>query len=261
MKAPSKPAELEIQDVEWVKVGVPGFDELLVDGIPKGSSILVSGGCGTGKTIFCLQSLWSGLQNNEKCLYISFEESENKLIHHMLDFGWDPRQYIKNGSFMVKTMEPMDLSVSIKGYFERKRSGQGFDVQISDLIPEGFKPDRIVIDSVSALEAAFTGQSETYRMYTSQLFRYFEKINSTAFLISETEQMPTTYSKEGVDEFLSDGVFVFYNIRQRDVIVRALEVRKIRGAEHAQKIAPFKIVRGEGITVYPQESVFTEKSF
>ena len=70
---------------EFVKTGIPGFDALLDQGIPKGTSVLIAGGTGTGKTIFCLQTLFNVAQNGEKCLYLSFEESEERLKKHMDD--------------------------------------------------------------------------------------------------------------------------------------------------------------------------------
>ncbi|MCK5022798.1 MAG: hypothetical protein KAS04_01360, partial [Candidatus Aenigmarchaeota archaeon] len=60
----------------YVKVGIDGFDSLFEYGIPKGSSILVAGGAGSGKTIFCLQMIADAAMKGEKCLYMSFEESE-----------------------------------------------------------------------------------------------------------------------------------------------------------------------------------------
>lgn len=243
---------------EWVKVGVTGFDELLSNGIPKGSSILVSGGCGSGKTIFCLQTLWYGLTQGEKCLYVSFEESEKRLLQHMRDFGWDPEKYLANGSFKVVRLEPFDISVSIEGMIAKKKGEISIDITELGMVPKGFKPDRVVIDSISAIAAAFSGCAEGYRMYITELFRYFEDSEVTSFMISETEQNPSQYSRTGVEEFLADGVIVMYAIRQGDNITNAVEMRKLRGAGHLKKIAPLKIIPGQGIVVYPQETVFME---
>ena len=81
---------------KYVMTGVPGFDDLLDQGIPKGTSILLAGGAGSGKTIFGLQTLIHHANKGHKCLYMSFEESEKHLIEHMEDFGWNPRELIKN---------------------------------------------------------------------------------------------------------------------------------------------------------------------
>lgn len=65
--------------LEWIKTGIPGFDELFNRGIPKGKNILIAGGPGTGKTIFCLQTLYNAVRKGRDCLYITFEESPANL--------------------------------------------------------------------------------------------------------------------------------------------------------------------------------------
>ena len=80
---------------KYIMTGIPGFDELLEEGIPEGANLLVAGGTGSGKTIFCLQALVNKAREGRKCLYMSFEESEEKLKDHMDDFGWNPEELIK----------------------------------------------------------------------------------------------------------------------------------------------------------------------
>ncbi|MEM4490228.1 MAG: ATPase domain-containing protein, partial [Desulfurococcaceae archaeon] len=60
--------------VERIKTGIPGFDEILNGGIPKRNVVLLSGGPGTGKSIFSAQFLWNGLQMGEPGLYVVLEE-------------------------------------------------------------------------------------------------------------------------------------------------------------------------------------------
>jgi KaiC/GvpD/RAD55 family RecA-like ATPase len=62
-------------------------------------------------------------------------------------------------------------------------------------------------------------------------------------------------SKTGVEDFLADGVFVMYYIKARDTRIRALEVLKLRGAEHEGKVVPFVIQR-HGIEVFPGERIY-----
>jgi len=113
----------------------------------------------------------------------------------------------------------------------------------------------IVIDSISALESAFTGEPRNYRIYIEQLFRLFGKVGATTFMITETEEAPERYSRTGVEEFIADGVFVLYNTKIRSQRVRAIEILKLRGAEHEQKIVPLKIT-SDGIKVFPGETVY-----
>ena len=252
------PKKQEIPEVEWVKIGVPGFDELITNGVPKGSSVLISGGPGTGKTTFCLQVLKQAVENGEKCLYLTFEEASLRLKQHMKSYGWDPVKMEKDGYIIIKKMQAFDLSRSVEALLAKASGELTIELdEIEGIIPKNFKPDRIILDSLSAVAAAFTGKEEGYRIYIEQLFSLFKSIGATSFLITEIEQETNRYSRTGIEEFLADAVFVFYNIRQKNVRLNALEVLKIRGTSHQKKIVPFKIIKGQGIIVYPQEEVFT----
>jgi KaiC/GvpD/RAD55 family RecA-like ATPase len=114
----------------------------------------------------------------------------------------------------------------------------------------------IALDSISALESAFTGKPESYRIYIEQLFRFFEKAGVTTFLITETEEAPKVFSKTGVEEFLADGVFVLYYFKLREIRMRAIEILKLRGAEHAHKIVPCHITPEKGLVVLPHEHLY-----
>ena len=73
-----------------VQVGIPGFDALCSGGLIKNSVNLLSGGAGTGKSVFALQFLYNGItQFGEKGLYISFEEDLDDLREDAKVFGMD----------------------------------------------------------------------------------------------------------------------------------------------------------------------------
>ncbi|MEE9323878.1 MAG: ATPase domain-containing protein [Candidatus Aenigmarchaeota archaeon] len=240
---------------KFVKTGIEGFDQLFEHGIPKGSAIMIAGGAGSGKTIFCLQMLANAARTGEKCLYLSFEESEDRLREHMEDFGWNPSELEKSRKLMIKRMSPHDVARSVEALLAKEKGELMIDIQ-PVILPEGFKPDRIVIDSVSAIASSFVGSGTGYRSYIDQLFRYFEKLEVTSFLITETEEVPKIFSPTGVEEFLADGVVVFYNLRKGDIRENAIEVLKLRGAKHEKKVVAMQIIDEKGIVVYPEQEVF-----
>lgn len=241
-----------------VKIGIPGMDDLITKGVPCGSSVLISGGPGTGKTTFCLQLLNEASEKGERCLYLTFEEDVRQLKQHMVNYGWNPEKLEKEGKLIIKKMQPFDLSRSVEALLAKASGELTIELdEIEGIIPRGFQPDRIVLDSLSAVAAAFIGQEQGYRIYVEQLFTLFKNIGATSFLITEIEQDTGKYSRSGVEEFLADAVFVFYNIRQKNIRMNALEILKIRGTSHQKKIVPFKIISDQGIVVYPKEEVFT----
>ena len=237
-----------------ILTGVPGFDELLDHGIPKGSAVLVAGGAGSGKTIFCLQTLMYHASRGEKCFYMSFEESEKRLIGHMKDFGWDPEKSIKQDKLKIQRLSPFDITRSVEAMLAKEKGELLIDLE-PVLLPGDFKPDFIVVDSLTAVASAFTGTESSYRLYIEQLFRFFEELGSTSFLITETKQSPEIYSTTGVEEFLADGVIVMHNIERGDIRESAIEILKMRGEKHQKKKVAMKIT-GEGIIVYPSQDVY-----
>jgi len=242
---------------QFVKTGIEGFDELLDKGIPKGNAILVSGGAGSGKTILVMQTLIHHAQAGKRCLIMSLEEREIKLIQHMEDFGWPAQKLIDNGNLKVIRMNPFDITRNVDALLAKQKGELLIDID-PILIPKDFKkPDFIAIDSLTAIASAFTGKDESYRIYIEQLFRFLEKIGATSFLIAETEQVPKIFSPTGVEEFLADGVVVLYNLRHGNVRENAIEILKLRGAAHQKKIVAMQIT-SKGLTVYPDQEVFSE---
>lgn len=242
---------------EYVKTGITGLDGMFELGIPKGTAILVAGGAGSGKTIMCLQILANACMRGEKCLYMSFEESEERLRQHMEDFGWNVPEFEKKKLLMLKRFNLFDIARSIDALLEKANGELLIDVE-PIILPDGFKPDWIIVDSLTSICSAFTKKSNTYRSYIEQLFRYFEKLGVNSFMISETKEIPTVFSPAGVEEFLADGVIVLYNIRKGNVRESAMEVLKMRGTKHRKNIVAMQIIGGTGIEIYPEQEVFTE---
>jgi KaiC/GvpD/RAD55 family RecA-like ATPase len=247
---------------EFIKTGIKGFDELFNHGIPHGSSVLVAGGTGSGKTNFCLQTIANQAKQGKKCFYISFEESEDKLIQNMENFGWGPENILQTGNLKIKRFLTNEI------YYYDKKSDKDIQAMMTketdpilmELEPFaltediGFKPDFIVIDSLTAVASSFIGKEQSYRFYIERLFRFFEKIGCTTFLIAETELIPNIFSPSGIEEFLADGVIVFYNFRRESKRETAIEVLKMRGEKHQKKIVAMKISEN-GVEVYPNQEV------
>ena len=243
-----------VKEFEYIKTGIRGLDSLFEKGIPKNNAILVSGGAGSGKTLMCLQIGINAAKKGKKCFYMSFEETEERLKSHIKKFGWDLGDKEKN--LLIKRYNLFDVTREIDALLAKQSGDLLIDIKPL-LIPEDFKPDIVIVDSLTAIASAFLGREETYRIYIEQLFRYFEELGVTTFLISETEQEPKMYSPTGVEEFLADGVIVLYNIRRGNVRQSGLEVLKMRGTKHQKKIVAMQITDRKGIEVYPEQEVFS----
>lgn len=241
---------------EYIQTGVPGFDDLFTHGIPSGNSVLVAGGAGSGKTIFCIQTLVHHAEQGKKCLIMSLEENEERLIQHMEDFGWDARKLIKKGNLKIVRINPFDITRNVDALLAKQRGELLIDIE-PVILPKDFTdPDFIAIDSLTAIASAFTGKDESYRIYIEQLFRFLENTKATNYLITETEQVPKIFSPTGVEEFLADGVIVLYNFKRGDVREKGIEVLKMRGENHEKKIVAASI-NDQGLVIYPEQEVFS----
>jgi circadian clock protein KaiC len=247
---------------EIVKIGVPGFDQLFHEGgVIRGTSILVAGGPGTGKTIFTLQTLYNAACEGHDCIYLTLEEAPERLFRHLLDFGFKVEETKRDGDsiflragkgrLVLKRLEPISIARSVEALLEKVSGRLSMDSEIVlDLIPPGFSPYMLGLDSISAMETAFSGRLEQYRIYIEQLFRYFETLTITSFLIAETEDAPVRFSKTGVEEFLADGIIAFYYYKAGPGRIRAVEIVKMRGSSHSPRIVPLYITK-HGLVVSP----------
>ncbi len=235
-------------------VGVRGFDELVEDGVEKGSIILIAGGAGTGKTNFGCQYLYKGAADGEKVLYLSFEESVDQIKKHQQRFGIDFESFERSGKARFVKIDIFTIAKTLQAIFLKERGELMIKEGLPNLMPADFKPDRIVLDSLSALSAILSREQYRYLMF--QLFSQFKMIGATTIAIAETRQEPAEYSRTGIEEFLADGVIVLYNIKHGFSRVRALEILKMRGAKHDQRIVPFKIT-DKGVEVYPKQEIFS----
>jgi circadian clock protein KaiC len=238
----------------FLKTGIKGFDALIDQGIPIGTSNLVEGGPGSGKTIFCLSVAMHTCQQGKKVLYMSFEEPEFRLRRHLKNFGWNPEEYEKKGLLVIKRFNALDIARSVEALLSEAKKELLIDVQ-PVLIPTGFDPDLVLIDSLSSIASAFSGEESRFRIYMEQLFRYLESHEMTSLLIREvanpTHVGSTFVEPGGAVSFLSDGIIAIYNvIYNTGKRERALEVIKMRGIDIDRRIVQAEIRKKAGFIVH-----------
>jgi KaiC/GvpD/RAD55 family RecA-like ATPase len=243
----------------FIKTGVPGFDGLIGNGIPHGSAVLVEGGPGSGKTIFCLEVAKRACEAGKKVLYMSFEEPEFRLITHLEAFGAKPREYIKKGNLYVKRFNALDIARSVEALLSEAKKELLIDVQ-PVLIPQDYKPDIVLIDSLSSIASAFSGEENRFRIYMEQLFRYLESNDITSFLIREVSSpshVGTSFVEAGeAVSFLSDGIIAIYNVFYKGgTRKRGIEVVKMRGTNIDRRIVEFDIRMGKGSFCLPAKTL------
>ena len=220
--------------------GIEGLDKMLGHGIPVGSSVLVEGGPGSGKTTLCLNIAANMCKRGKKVLYMSFEEPEERLISHMNSFGWDAEEYIKKDLLRLKRFNALDVARSVEALLSEAKKELLIEVH-PVFFPRDFAPDLVLIDSLTSISSAFSGEESRFRIYMEQLFRYLEKEKISSLLIREVANPSHTggafVEKGEAVSFLSDGIIVIYNVLypsgERGA---AIEVLKLRGEPIEKKI-------------------------
>lgn len=251
----------EKKEGKVLKTDINGFDDLFTEGgVPKGNSVLVAGGTGTGKSTFCRQICYSLVSKGKNCMYVSFEESIERIIKSMNNFGWDVKKYIDEGRLLIQKINPLDILRMKFGSISGSGSATEISYKVKPLIiPKEFNPEVIVVDSLTAVISASISKEKNYRIYLQQLFSFFEETGATSFLVTETEPIPTRFSDTGIEEFLADGIIVLYNIQKGNERENAVEILKMRYSEHQKKIFAMEITN-EGIKVYPERQVVLYES-
>jgi KaiC/GvpD/RAD55 family RecA-like ATPase len=251
---------------KFIRTGIAGFDSLFEAnvGIPNGAAVLIEGGPGSGKTIFCLATLNELCKQGKKGLYMSFEESEEQLIEHMEGFNWKAREFVKKGLLRISRFDAIDVSRSIEALLSAAKKELLIEIEPM-FFPDDFKPDFVVIDSLTSIASAFSGEESRFRVYMEQLFRYLEKNKITNFLIREVSSpshVGTMYKEQGeAVSFLSDGIIVLYNvIYDSGERTLAIEILKMRGVSFKKKIVELKIINKKGIEINPNKILKKSKN-
>ena len=233
-----------------IKTGIDGLDVMLKGGFLRGRNILLSGPAGSGKSTLAMQFVYYGASNGEKSLYVTLEESKEKLIEDMLKFGLDLEKAQQKGKFMLIGGPIAKLTSSMKQVDADMKN-------LIDEIKEVIKEQdikRVVIDSVNLLTMLMKTDEER-REALALLANTLSSLGCTAIFTSETEEGTMKLSRYGIEEFIVDGVIVLYLVRQGSRFVPGITVRKMRGSDHDKEIRVFKITK-KGVVVYPQETMF-----
>ncbi|MCI4439233.1 KaiC domain-containing protein [archaeon] len=240
--------------IERIKTGIPGLDELFYGGIPKRNIVLLSGGPGTGKTIFSQQYLYYGLQQNEPGVLVTLEEHPVQVRRNMSTFGWEVRKYEENGTFAIVDAFTGGIGESAK---REKYIVKSVDevTELVDVIRQAIKDiraERVAIDSVSTL---YLTKPAMARGVLMQLKRVLSGLGTTALLVSQVSVTERGFGGPGVEHAV-DGILRLDLDEIEGELIRSLIIWKMRGTKHDLHRRPFEIT-DRGIVVYPNKTIRT----
>lgn len=216
--------------MDRVKTGILGFDDLAEGGLPRASSVLLSGPCGTGKVEFSCEFLY---RNSEPSLFYSFERQEKNLEDMLSIFSWDFKEAVKQKQFNVVSSELYQ-----------------FETFISDLEDniEKAGATRAVIDSLTII-GQFFDQPFKMRKGLIELRKMLKNSDCTALLLTEVPLYSEKLSTFGLEEFVLDGTIRLDLIKKDSQFVRTISVHEMIGTDHDTSIHPYEFTK-KGIKVH-----------
>jgi circadian clock protein KaiC len=222
---------------ERVSTGIDGLDRMLGGGMYRGSTMLVMGESGTGKTTSAIQFMMRGAASLEKVLFTSYEESPEELARHGQSLGWKVSELADKGvlKFMSYSADPSN----IHRIFSEVRQ------EINQ-----FKPSRLVVDSLTSLERIM--DPHEFFQIIKRLVTLGKSKGITCLATARTSEgaLPSNF---GVSS-LADIILSLRQVESQSALRRALVVFKSRGSPLDTSIKEFEINQN-GIVV---EEKFTD---
>ncbi len=237
--------------MERVKTGIPGMDELLKGGIPERNVVLLSGGPGTGKTIFSQQFLYYGVsRENQPGIYVTLEEHPVQVRINMQQFGWDVSLFEEQGRFAIVDAFTAGIGKAAKREKYVVSDPENVDILI-DVLKQAIldiQAKRVVVDSVTTL---FMLRPALGRVIVHKLKRLLSGLGCTSILVSQISVGERGFGGPGVEHAV-DGIIRLDLDEIRGELKRSLIIWKMRGTSHSMYRHPFEIT-DKGIIVNPKE--------
>jgi circadian clock protein KaiC len=225
-----------------VSTGIAALDKLFRGGgYTRGSTVLVSGTAGTGKTSLAIAFTVAACRRGERCLFLSYEESSGQLIQNMKSIGFDLTPFVKRGLLRIKSMRP--------SFF-------GLETHLLNLHKtiEEFKPRSVVLDPLTSL----LGQGDTLEVQ-SLVTRMIDLLKTRGVTAFFTSLVPSTMDNYTSGEIgVSSLIDTWIVVRELEEDegrkrIRGIYIVKSRGTSHSSDI--HRLVLGDkGVSLAPMDA-------
>ncbi|HJQ19602.1 MAG TPA: circadian clock protein KaiC [Gemmatimonadaceae bacterium] len=210
-----------------ISSGSKELDEMCGGGFFRDSIILVSGATGTGKTLTVTQFLAGGAAQGERCLLLAFEESREQLFRNASGWGVDFERMEREGSLKLVCDYPEVVGL------------EDWLITIQRAVTE-FKPKRVALDSLSALERV--GNIKAFREFVIGVTSFIKQQEITGLFTATTSTlMGGTSITEAHVSTLTDSIILLRYVEMFGEMKRGLTVLKMRGSIHDRGIREFTI--------------------
>lgn len=207
--------------------GNPELDKMLGGGLIERSLILVTGPTGTGKSSLTTQYIVGGVKNGERALLQSFEEGHSQLLRNAGACGYDLEEMEAEGRLKIMTRAPESQSL------------EDHLLSMKNAIEE-FQPDRVAIDSLTALQRIATVAS--FREYALGLAFQIKKTATLGLFTTAGSLTGDDRNLNGLHvSTITDTILALHYVGVDSEIRRGINVLKMRGSDHDKAIHEFRI--------------------
>jgi circadian clock protein KaiC len=207
--------------------GNQDLDALCDGGFFRDSVVLVSGATGTGKTLMCTEFIGGGTAEGERCLLLGYEESREQLFRNAVGWGRNFSQMELDGRLHVRCMYPEAIQL------------EDHLLQIKQEI-EQFRPARVAVDSLSALERVSNPRS--FREFVIDLTSFLKEREITGLFTATAPALLGGQSvTEGHISTITDSIILLRYVELYGEMRRGITVLKMRGSPHDKQIREFLI--------------------
>jgi circadian clock protein KaiC len=224
-----------------IATGNVGLDEMTHGGIFAASSTLISGPTGTGKTLVATQFAAAGADSGETVLLMAYEESRDQVLANGEAFGYDLAELERRGRLHVVSLYPEVASLD------------DHLVEIRELV-ERLQPDRLVVDSLSALQRL--GSDQSFRGFVVGLTSYARTSGVALFMTTSSPQLlgGTSVTDHHISG-LVDAIIVLRHVETRSALRRGIVVLRMRGSDHEHQIRELRFADGKLVVGAPFEGL------
>jgi circadian clock protein KaiC len=210
-----------------ISSGNAELDKMCGGGFFRDSIILVSGATGTGKTLTVTQFLRGGASKGERCLLLAFEESREQLFRNAIGWGVDFEEMERAGLLKVVCDYPEVVGL------------EEWLITIQKAVDE-FKPARVALDSLSALERV--GSMKAFREFVIGVTSFIKQQEITGLFTATTSTlMGGTSITEAHVSTLTDSIILLRYVEMFGEMKRGMTVLKMRGSAHDRGIREFTV--------------------
>lgn len=211
---------------ERLSSGCASLDEMLSGGVYRGSSLLVTGTAGTGKSSISAQMVDAACRRGERCLYIALEESSDQIERNMASIGFDLAQWRRAG---------------LLRFHATRATSSGLETHLATLtgLVDEFQPQMVIIDPITAFNVA--ADEERTKTMLVRAVDLFKSRSITSLFTALTHGGDAPEATSVAISSLVDVWLLLRNLESAGERSRGLYICKARGIAHSNQIREFML--------------------